>query len=355
METQKCVKCRKDKPFGSFIGKYNKQTKYCSECREQLLGYHNKRKQGLNRTKVQIAHSQKFKIVLKELITNITIQNKHMELLELHSEETRQCSSCNVIREYSSFIDKGKAFTTCRQCRQRSYRSYIKHKEIRIVNCKQWKENKKEHVRLYNEAYRNGKDWEEVKQIHNIRTCVSKISPHRKLHEERDGVIGKNCSKCKEWKSLERFNKMTSHWDGLRTECMDCLQEYRKSIDTQKRNRNHNEYCKRRKAIDPNFKLACTLRTRILSALKSKSAKKASSTFELTGCTVEYLRNHLESLFTDGMTWENHGEWHIDHIRPCVSFDLTDPVQQHECFHYSNLQPLWAHENLSKGSSYTQE
>jgi hypothetical protein len=64
------------------------------------------------------------------------------------------------------------------------------------------------------------------------------------------------------------------------------------------------------------------------------------------------LRAHLEHQFKDGMTWDNHGEWHIDHIKPCVQFDLTDPEQQKECFHYTNMQPLWAFENQSKGASY---
>lgn len=56
----------------------------------------------------------------------------------------------------------------------------------------------------------------------------------------------------------------------------------------------------------------------------------------------------LEQQFTEGMTWENYGEWHVDHIRPCVSFDLSIPEQQQECFHYTNLQPLWAKDNLQK-------
>ncbi len=62
-------------------------------------------------------------------------------------------------------------------------------------------------------------------------------------------------------------------------------------------------------------------------------------------------REHLEKQFKEGMTWENHGlyGWHIDHIIPCASFDLTDLEQQKKCFHYTNLQPLWAKENLIKG------
>ena len=353
METQTCVKCNKDKPIISFMGKYSKPTKYCSECREQFLKYYNRRKQGLNRTKAQIAHSQIFKNVLKELTTKITIQNKNMELLELHSGENKLCSQCNVTRDYASFIDKGKIFTTCSNCRKRSYRCNVKYKHLRVENNKRWKEDNKEHIRLYNEAYRNGKDWEEVKKIHNIRTYAPTVSPHRKLHEERDGVIGKSCSKCKEWKSLEQFNKMTSHWDGLRTECMDCLVYYRTvQRDKVLKNQKQNEYFKKRKATDPSFKLACSLRSRILSALKSPTVKKSASTLELTGCSIEELREYLQSKFKEGMCWENHGKWHIDHIRPCSSFDLTDPEQQHQCFHFTNLQPLWALENLRKGSSY---
>jgi hypothetical protein len=70
------------------------------------------------------------------------------------------------------------------------------------------------------------------------------------------------------------------------------------------------------------------------------------------GCTPEFLKQYLASQFQPGMSWDNHGAWHIDHRKPCASFDLTDPAQQKACFHYTNLQPLWAEENLRKGSRY---
>ena len=76
---------------------------------------------------------------------------------------------------------------------------------------------------------------------------------------------------------------------------------------------------------------------------------------ELLGVSMNEVRAYLELQFKSGMTWENYGYkgWHIDHIIPCASFDLTDPEQQRRCFHYTNLQPLWWHENLAKGDKLT--
>jgi len=84
-----------------------------------------------------------------------------------------------------------------------------------------------------------------------------------------------------------------------------------------------------------------------------KGANKAFTTKELLGCDLPTFIKHLENQFAEGMTWKNYGlyGWHIDHIRPCASFDLTKPEDQVKCFHYTNLQPLWAKDNLIKGSN----
>ena len=95
------------------------------------------------------------------------------------------------------------------------------------------------------------------------------------------------------------------------------------------------------------YRLSKSLRQRLRSAIKGVT--KGSSAMILVGCTIEKLKKHLESQFQFGMTWGNYGQWHIDHIKPCASFNLSDPAQQIKCFHYSNLQPLWAKENISKG------
>jgi hypothetical protein len=99
---------------------------------------------------------------------------------------------------------------------------------------------------------------------------------------------------------------------------------------------------------NPHYILATTLRKRLLKVLGRKSNRKSS--LEFLGCSVEKLREHLQGKFKEGMTWSNHGNggWHIDHIYPLSKVDLTDKEQLKKAFHYSNLQPLWWRENLSK-------
>jgi hypothetical protein len=98
--------------------------------------------------------------------------------------------------------------------------------------------------------------------------------------------------------------------------------------------------------------LALVLRKRTRCALKAQGARKSAKTEELLGCTWAIARAHISSLFKDGMSWENHGTWHIDHIRPLASFDLKDPAQQKIACHYSNLQPLWKLDNIRKGAKH---
>lgn len=99
---------------------------------------------------------------------------------------------------------------------------------------------------------------------------------------------------------------------------------------------------------DPEFKLAVLLRKRINQALKNR--RKVTSAIAALEYTVEELRAYLADKFVPGMSWENHGEWHIDHIKPLASFDLEDAIQYAEACHYTNLQPLWKLDNLSKGA-----
>lgn len=110
----------------------------------------------------------------------------------------------------------------------------------------------------------------------------------------------------------------------------------------------HRLYMANRRKNHILFSLRCRLSDRVTKALKRTGTPRANKTMEMVGCTLEELKVHIESQFTGGMTWDMRSKWHLDHIRPLSSFDLTDPEQQKAAIHYKNLQPLWARDNLMK-------
>ena len=112
----------------------------------------------------------------------------------------------------------------------------------------------------------------------------------------------------------------------------------------------HRNYMAERASKDMDFRLRGSLRARVRSAIYADCGRKAVRTMSLVGCSIAELRAYLEAKFTSGMSWDNYGEWHIDHIKPCASFNLADEKQQRECFHFTNLQPLWAQDNMRKGA-----
>lgn len=134
--------------------------------------------------------------------------------------------------------------------------------------------------------------------------------------------------------------------------------EKAKKVTQEWRNKNRdklNQWC-REYYKDPAKRIARNMYNRVRTALFAQLSKKSQKTKCLCGCSWEDLVLYLEYRFKDGMTWDNYGfgigKWSIDHIKPVSAFDLTDPVQQEECFHYTNLQPLWSSENSSKRNKY---
>jgi hypothetical protein len=180
----------------------------------------------------------------------------------------------------------------------------------------------------------------------------------------------KICTNCKKEKFLEDFYKRKIVPDGHCSECKECskkrnkkvhrnhymknkeriLEKNRKYLQTYKevykdrRNRRNKERLK----TDIVFKLSHYLRRRINSAIK-RDQRAGSAVFDL-GCPVKFFKEYIETKFQDGMTWDNYGEWHLDHIRPLASFDLMDREQFLQAAHYTNYQPLWAQDNLRKSS-----
>ncbi len=111
---------------------------------------------------------------------------------------------------------------------------------------------------------------------------------------------------------------------------------------------------KKKYKTDSIFRLSQILRARFRMFLKQNNCRKGGRSFEIFGATPQQIKSHIESQFKDDMTWENQGEWHIDHIIPldyyAKNFDLNDLEVQKKAFNYKNLQPLWAFENMSKSN-----
>ena len=193
-------------------------------------------------------------------------------------------------------------------------------------------------------------------------------------------IINKVCSRCHTEKPIKDFAKDKNAKDGRFCWCRACKsvsakkerllhkedynrrnREYRKrhperiyeiKHNSYMKNREYylnqtNEYAKKKCKTDINFRIAKNLRERMRLVLRGNP--KAETSRKLVGLSWKELKAYLEGLFQTGMTWKNYGKWHIDHIKPCNSFNLVDKDQQKECFHYTNLQPLWAIDNARKG------
>jgi hypothetical protein len=111
-----------------------------------------------------------------------------------------------------------------------------------------------------------------------------------------------------------------------------------------------NGYYRKKRKNDIQFKIKVNLRSRFYKVLKGLA--KSATTIDLLGCSVVELIKHIESLWQSGMTWDNYGKWHIDHIKPLSSFNLISKEEQRKACHYSNLQPLWAIDNFKKSDRY---
>lgn len=159
-------------------------------------------------------------------------------------------------------------------------------------------------------------------------------------------------------KNPEKIKLYAQHW---RRENPEKLKAQKKAwrlknrivlrlINRQYRITNRVKIRQARQGLIPRLKHTLSERIRkAVSGFRNKSAK----TEYLIGCSIEHLRVWLTFWFQPGMSWANYGEvWHIDHDRPCASFNLVDPVQQRECFHYSNLRPLFVKDNLAKGDNW---
>lgn len=183
----------------------------------------------------------------------------------------------------------------------------------------------------------------------NCKHCLKEFEALRK-----DKVYcSKKCRNCA-WNTanVDKFKLIKTQWYDLNKEKVIEKSKQQYLDNKELRKTQIKARAKIRKKTDINFRLAINLRKRLKIAFNNN--QKTGSVTDNLGCTISELKTYLESKFQEGMNWENYGfkGWHIDHIIPLSKFDLSDPKQFKEACHYTNLQPLWWQDNLSKGGKH---
>ena len=174
----------------------------------------------------------------------------------------------------------------------------------------------------------------------NVEDRKKYINEYREKHKE-------DLKEKKKLYTEKRKEEKKIYLKEYREKHREQLNEQQKKYDKNHRKEINKRNSQRRK-VDIHFRIRQNLATRLRLAV----TKKWGKTIELVGCSIPELMKHLEQQFAEGMSWENYGEWHIDHIKPCASFNLLNENEQNICFHYTNLQPLWAIDNLHKADSW---
>jgi hypothetical protein len=241
--------------------------------------------------------------------------------------KNKKCKGCEIIKPLTEFSvakeNKDGFNNTCKKCKCKYAKLYTEKNKFKVL---------KRRKELYKKP----------------------LQPEKYIRLEN-----KICSVCSENKPIDSFNKNNFKKDGYRPECKVCqskkAREYRlKNGDKLKKYRIENKdkintYKKNKKENDINYKITCNLRTRLWSAIKN-NYKNGSAVDDL-GCSIEYFKVYIESRFENGMTWDNWGRdtWHLDHIEPLSSFNLSNREEFLKAVNYKNIKPIWAKDNLTKG------
>jgi hypothetical protein len=292
-EKKECTKCNQIKNIKDFL--YEKKIKRhkaeCNSCRrtrENKAALQKRRKLGITQREKPIINGKK------------------------------ECTKCNQMVDIKYFWKdkklktKGNLISQCISCKTKQNKEYreknkLKLKLKRQMDWKNMSETERKKKRDYINFWR--KNTEGGKKFAERRSKAGK----KRYYEIKNDPVANSLY-------LERERK----------------------YETEKRKNN------------PQFRLKKNLSRRVRSAITKFKTRKNISTLELTGIkNIQFLMHHIAKQFKPNaegvpMTWNNYGKWHIDHIKPCSSFDLTCPIQQKLCFNYTNLQPLWAVDNLKK-------
>lgn len=256
----------------------------------------------------------------------------------------KTCTKCKHLKDFSLFSKRAKAADGlthyCKGCLK--------------IQQKEWQTKNQDRVKAYRKSY--------------IVENAEKVKATRKRYQEENAEKVKKAradkylrtreqclSKVKE-NAAKRQPEIRAYQDAYRNanrERLNAASRVYQAENWEHKKAYMKGYFKTRMATDPVFAVGRRMRSRMGVFFRKSGFGKPAKTYDLIGCSFEFLAKHLEAQFSEGMTWENRNQWHIDHRIPLSSASSIEEVTA--LFHYSNLQPLWAFDNISKGGKMPEE
>jgi hypothetical protein len=277
-----------------------------------------------------------------------------MEDNSITSEESdsKICITCEKKLNILLFDKKRNSCKPCRNLQIKMRREKNKNIAKKIITNKQCitcKEDKQISEFTKSSSTQDG-------YLQYCKSCV-RISRKKTSNTEQTEQtnIEKICFKCNISKSLINFKKWNKSKDGLYNICNTCWPDKKwtkeKQKDSEKKYIENNKEKIKLKWKNDGKKINKRIRDALNKRIKqSLFSKKNNNTFSYIGCDIEILQKWFEFCFEDNMSWDNYGEWHIDHIKPCYTFDLSKDEDIKQCFNWKNIRPCWAKDNLEKSN-----
>ena len=254
----------------------------------------------------------------------------------------KKCSKCEIEKESIDFYKKKTMKdglrSECKEC------------------TKLYQSENKDRINEYRSSYNKSDRYKELSKIRYTNNKDHILDKNKEYRERNKEVISEQKKLYYEQNKEEILVKRKEYYDTMTSDedFREVLRE-RTRINTKSyRDRNKEELSQRikdKKKSDPLFRLSDSIRTLIWISINKMGYKKNSKTSNILGCSFEEFKSYIESKFNDNMTWENYGEWHLDHKTP-VSWASTEE-EVYELNKYENFQPLWEFDNLSKGNRYS--
>lgn len=360
MEVRTCRTCNQSKDVSNFHKKSSNTTGYDSKCKECKI---NTQKSLLEKYCSKCDSTK----LTSEFFKNSAQSDGYCKICKICSKEyckthedkiieNKICPVCKVdkcISEYNKDSSKLNGYES-------------KCKECKSISTKLYKGNKKQTIEYIEVTFKvcshcnNELDKECFnKNVYSLdclesicKKCDSIVRKETieksKEHDYKTIVIEKQCRKCHLTKPINNFRKTRRSTDNYSYICKDCFPK--NEWTKEKQSASHRKYCEKEN-IKLYRKIRLSQNARIRSALKYNDLMKNKHTIEYLDCSINYLKNLFEYLFEGtNMNWNNYGEWEIDHVIPCSSFDFTKEEDIKKCFHWTNLQPLYKLENIKKSN-----